>query len=62
MLIENLIKDLKEFRQMNPKMEVLVRDIEGVYRDNIRMAISKASLSSSETLLITSWNIFRKDI
>ena len=54
MLIENLIKDLKEFRQMNPKMEVLVRDIEGVYRDNIRMAISKASLSSSETLLITS--------
>jgi hypothetical protein len=35
MSIEDLIKELQEFQQMNPNAKCFVRNLEGIYNENV---------------------------
>jgi len=54
MRIEKLIEELQEFQKTNPGIDCMIRNIEGVYNDEIRISMHKPGLNFSETLLITS--------
>jgi hypothetical protein len=54
MPIKDLIKDLQEFQQMNPNAKCFVRNLEGIYNENISISFGKFSLKDSENIFITS--------
>jgi len=54
MPIEDLIKELQEFQQMNPNAKCFVRNLEGIYNENISISFGKFSLKDSENIFITS--------
>ena len=54
MLIEKLIEELQDFQKHYPEIDCMVRNLEGVYDDEIRISMHKPGLFVPETLLITS--------